>query len=36
MEASRPSIDTHLVRTLIITTPSGIGIKPIRRATKSE
>lgn len=36
IEASRPSIDTHLVSTLIITTPNGIGIKPIRLATKSE
>lgn len=36
MEASRPSIDTHLVNTLIITTPNGIGINPIRLATKSE
>jgi len=36
MEASLPSIDTHLVRTLIITTPNGIGMKPILLATKSE
>lgn len=36
IEANRPSIDTHLVSTLIITTPNGIGIKPIRLATKSE
>lgn len=36
IEASRPSIDTHLVSTLTITTPNGIGIKPIRLATKSE
>jgi hypothetical protein len=36
MQASRPSKDTHLLRTLIITTPNGIGIKPIRLATKSE
>jgi len=36
MEDSCPSIDIHPVRTLIITTPSGIGLKPIRLATKSE
>jgi len=36
METSCPSIDTHLVKTLIITTPRGIGINPIRLATESE
>lgn len=36
METSWPSIDTHLVETLIITTPRGIGINPIRLETESE
>lgn len=36
MQGNRQSKDTHLVSTLIITTPNGIGINPIRLATRSE
>lgn len=35
-DARRPSIETQRVKTLIITTPSGIGMKPILLATRSE